>query len=222
MQRITKIAALAVVAVAITANATEAQLVTPTDWKWVTDEPATLIAEGEVIEGKWHFVAMPPGWHVTMGPGGILYDPAFTAEDRFALETEIFLFPGASDAGYGLFFGGANLQGAGRAYIAFLARADGAVGVFRFAGTRVEPVVDWRRNDSTVPLGQEAVKNGLRIEAERDSVAFKVNGTQIVKLPRTSLAMDGHFGLRIGAGLNVHTSNLDLTRRLAPTPRRED
>jgi hypothetical protein len=214
-----RIAAIAAVAVAAAAPGTaEAQRATPPDWKWATDEPATLIVDGEMSEGTWHFVAMPPGWHVTMGPGGILYDPALHAEDRFALEAEIFLFPGESDAGYGVFFGGTDLDQPGRAYLAFLARRDGAAGVFRFAGTRSDPIVDWARHEAVVPHTSGTAKNVIRVEAERDSVAFVVNGTQIVKLPRTSLAADGHFGLRIGADVNVHTSNLDFTRRLAPTP----
>lgn len=43
------------------------QLKTPEDWKWRLDEPAALSASGKMEAGEWWFVAMPPGWHVTMG-----------------------------------------------------------------------------------------------------------------------------------------------------------
>ncbi len=50
-----------------------AQLTTPTDWKWRQDAPAPLAAGLKMDPGSWAFVQMPPGWHVTTGPGVLLY-----------------------------------------------------------------------------------------------------------------------------------------------------
>jgi hypothetical protein len=60
------------------------------------------------------------------------------------------------------------------------------------------------------------VKNVFRVEANPAEVVFSVNGSVVTKHPRGSVVMDGPFGLRIGKGVNVHISRLDLTHRLAP------
>lgn len=45
---------------------------------------------------------MPPGWHITTGPGAVLYDPARVADGPFTLEAELFLFPGGNQDGFGV------------------------------------------------------------------------------------------------------------------------
>jgi hypothetical protein len=182
--------------------------------KWIADTPSQ--------DEKPAFSLMPPGWHVTTATGGgILFEPAHTATDRFIIEEEVFIFPGQSEEGYGVFVGGRDLESSGRSYIAFLARTDGSAGVFRFSGTGAKPIVAWTRTEAVLPPGQsEPTRNTLRVLAEPDSVTFLANGKEIAKLARSSVALDGHFGLRVGNGLNLHVSNLDITRRLAPSPKK--
>lgn len=195
-----------------------AQSVTPPDWKWVTDRPASVVGDQEIPEGGWRFVEMAPGWHVTMGPGGILYDPAHMVESRYAVEAEIFLFPRSGEAGYGIFTGGRNLDSANRSYFAFLARFDGSAGIFHYAGDEVHTIVDWSRSATVLPGKPDGTaKNVVRVEAEMDSVRFLVNGQRVAALQRPD-GLAGHVGLRVGAGVNLHASNLDITHRLAPVP----
>jgi hypothetical protein len=180
------------------------------------------IADASTPDPNSAFSMMPPGWHVTTtASGGILFDPAQTAAGRFAVEEEVFIFPGTSEEGYGVFVGGKNLESSGRSYIAFLARPDGSAGVFRFTGAGAEPISAWARTEAVLPPGQsEPTRNVLRVLAEPDSVRFLANGKEVASLARSALALDGIFGLRVGGGLNVHVSNLDITRRLAPAPRK--
>jgi len=181
--------------------------------RWIADTPQ---------DEKPAFSMMPPGWHVTTAAaGGILFDAAQTAAERFAVEEEVFIFPGTSEEGYGVFVGGQNLEAGERSYIAFLVRPDGSAGVFRYSGARAEPIIAWAHTEAVLPPGQsEPTRNVIRVLAEPDSVRFLANGKEIAALARSSLALDGNFGLRVGSGLNVHVSNLDITRRLAPSPRR--
>src|SRR5262245_53482294 len=65
--------ACTLVAALLAVSAAARQLQTPTDWQWRTDTPAKVTADAKLGPDSWHFVAMPPGWHVTMGPGGLLY-----------------------------------------------------------------------------------------------------------------------------------------------------
>jgi hypothetical protein len=197
-----------------------AQTSAPSNWRWATDRPAALSDGGS--DSTWHFVAMPPGWHITMGPGGVLYDPAYTASGRYVLEAETFFFPEKSDQGFGLFVGGRGRpdRSGTLEYVAFLIRHDGRAAVTR-AGPTPAMLVDWTPGDSVKPQDpSDAVRNVLRVAVERDSVLFTVNGGRIAAVPRTGAEFDGLFGFRVGPGVNLHVSSLDFTQRMAPPRRR--
>lgn len=167
-----------------------------------------------------YYVEMPPGWHITTGPGSILHDPTYVAQGRFALETEIFLFPGTSQEGYGLFAGGTQLDG-DAVYVAFLLRRDGSAAIESRAGGQSTPVRAWTRHDSIKPGdSKEPVANVLRIVAEAADVTLEVNGKPVLTVPRADVTLDGAFGFRAGADVNLHVSRLDVTRLLAP-PRKK-
>jgi hypothetical protein len=205
----------ALVALAVPASALRAQLETPRNWRWATDRPAHLVTDQDVPDSGWRFVAMPPGWHITMGPGGVLYDPAHTAAGRYVLEAETFLFPEKTDQGFGLFVGGRNLDGKPE-YIAFVIRHDGHGAVMR-AGASPAMLAEWTPGDSVKPqAASNAVRNVLRVAVQRDSVFFAVNGGRVAALPRAAGEFEGHFGFRVGAGVNLHISTLDYTQRIAP------
>jgi hypothetical protein len=212
-----------VVSVAVAAAVSgplHAQMVPPPDWKWALDSPAQLVNSQfnrEVPDSEFRFVMMPPGYHITTGPAATLFHPVHRADGIFTLESEIFLFPNSTDGEYGLFIGGTDLEADGRAYTAFVARRDGATAVLRRAGSTITPLVAWARHDSVkAPNAEDAVKNVLRVAVERAAVVFTVNGAEVARVPRDSVATDGLFGFRVGQGVNLHVTTLDFTRRLAP------
>jgi hypothetical protein len=192
----------------------------PADWKWRTDVPATLGAGDKVGAGSWHFVSMPPGWHVTTGPGALLYPAAaHTLRDNFRLEAEIFLFPGTTQNEYGIFVGGTGLDGSAPAYAAFVVRRDGQAAILRRTPTGFTPVVDWMTSDAVVPHPggtSGTAKNVLGIDAGPTEITFTANGKPIAKIARTAVPVEGVFGFRVGADVNLHVSTLDVTHRLAP------
>ncbi len=196
-----------------------AQLKTPAHWRWVLDTPARLTTEGKLSDSSWHFAAMPPGWHVTTGPGAVLFDPRYNASGRFALETEIFLFPGASKDGIGVFAGGRELESGRRTWTAFMVRHDGSAAVVAQRGPDRRDLMAWTRHDSIgVQTGEDPIRHVLRIEADSTTVTFRVNGAKVATLPRTEAPMDGTFGFRVGQGVNLHASRLDYIIKLAPVP----
>ena len=205
-------------ALAVTAVGAGQQLQTPSDWRWRTDDPATLVQGQDVAANSWRFVAMPPGWHVTTGPGALLYQPDYQGKGNFSVEAEIFLFPGDSREEYGVFLGGRDLAPEqSPSYVAFVARRDGKAAVLRRGGT--SPVVDWKTNGAVLPHpGKDTVKNVLRVDVNAMDVVFSANGKDVITLPRAGLNLEGSFGFRIGANMNVHASRLDITHRLAPVP----
>jgi len=212
--------AITVLAIVCAPTPGRAQLITPSHWTWVTDAPARLVTQQDVPDSSWRFVSMPPGWHVTTGPGTTLFDPDYEARGRFSLEAKIFLFPNPTDEGYGLFAGGRALETDSGSALAFLIRRDGAAAVARIAGGALEFVRPWQATTGVRPHeGTGTVENVLRVSAEADELFYLVNGDTVAVVPRASGAVEGIFGLRVGAGLNLHISYLDHIQHLAQPAR---
>lgn len=193
----------------------------PPGWRAITDAPAEYSAAG--IEpnagGKYNFVNMAPGWHMTTGPGALFFNPTVRAAGRFRLETEFFLFPNPSDQPVGLMVGGTGLEGplASVQWFGLLVRRDGSTGVVHNHGTEHHPMVPYAKADSLAPHpGADSQRILLVIDAEADSVRFFVNRGRVAAVPRASMNVDGPFGFRVGQGLNLHVVRLDLTQKLAP------
>jgi len=212
---------LASIALGLPSHAS-AQLAPPAGWRWTLDGPARLVNGGRFTptDSTFDFAHMAPGWHITMGPGAVLYDPAERASGRFVLEGEMILFPDASAGEYGVFVGGKNLDDeARREWIAFVVRADGEVAVMRQRGRETTWLLPWRAHAASKVLVPGATaKNYVTVRAEPDSVRFVVNGERVAAFDRAVLEVDGAIGFRIGKGVNLHITNLDVTRRMAPFP----
>jgi hypothetical protein len=214
-------AGLAAVVVALLPGVAAAQLSTPTDWKWRQDTPAPLASGAEMTPGAWVFVQMPPGWHVTTGPGVLLYPTANgDADGNFSLEAEIFLFPGDSLEEYGVFVGAKDIESGDPSYTAFVLRRDGRAEVLKRQGARTAAIAGWVPGNAVKPQSgaKEPVKHVIRVDVTAASVAMHVNGTQVGTVPRQDVAVDGRFGFRVGKDMNLHIATLNVTRRLAPAP----
>jgi hypothetical protein len=193
-----------------------AQTSTPAGWEWTLDAAAQHVAATDSVPtATFGFVTMAPGWHVTMGPGALLYHPRSNIDGRFALESRIVLFPGTSAAEYGVFVGGRELGDSSRSWVAFVVRRDGSAAVLRHTGGRTEALVPWTRYGGVKPGGPETVANVLRVVLDT-AVAFRVNDSTIATLSRLQVPTTGTFGFRIGKDLNLHITTLDVTHRLAP------
>lgn len=199
-----------------------AQLTTPTDWKWRQDSPAPLAAGMKMEPGSWAFVQMPPGWHVTTGPGVLLY-PAAQGDigGNFSLEAEVYLFPGESAEEYGVFLGGQDIEtSASPDYSAFVLRRDGHAAVLRRGAGQTAALAAWQRHEAIVPgkAGDEPVKNVLKIDVDPATATLWVNGAKVLTVPRADLRAEGRVGFRVGKDMNLHITSLNVTRKLAPVP----
>lgn len=190
----------------------------PAGWTWHTDAPVTWVASvDKPVDSLLAFVRMPPGWHLTMGPGGVLYEPRYFAEGNYTLEAQYFHFPNSSAAEYGLMVGGQDLSGGGARYVAFVVRGDGSVAAWERVGGRDRMLAEWRRAEAVRPTdGKEVVGNVLRLTVTAREAVLKVNGLDALILPLDGVSLDGQFGFRVGRGMNLHASTLTVTQRLAP------
>lgn len=201
-------------------TATGMQLQTPTDWKWRTDAPATVRdTDKGLAADQWFYVGMPPGWHVTTGPGVVLYHPSHAPALNYRVQSQVFLFPGDSPEEYGVFVGGKGLDGASPSYTAFVARRDGQTAVITRTGSASTMVTPWTATGAPLAgTAEGAAKNILTVEVGPKDVVFSVNGKEAAKVTRTAVQVDGQVGLRVGARMNLHVSTFDLTHMLAPIP----
>lgn len=222
-KRLIVLAAVALVSDAALAQQAPAVAAPPPGWQWVLDAPARLVNGGRFAptDTTFEFAHMAPGWHITMGPGATLFDPRERAEGRFVVQGELILFPDASGNEYGVFVGGRALDGAAQHWFAFLVRADGSAAVMHRSGAETRSLMPWTMHAAVKPKPSgSTVTNVIAVRAEPDSVRFVVNGERLAAFARSTMEVDGQFGFRIGRGVNLHITNLDVTRRLAPFPQR--
>lgn len=211
-ERLMRPTSLLVIGVLAAAPALSAQAAPP-GWRVALDG-------GQAADSTVTFQTMAPGWHLTMGPGGVVYDPRHSASGRFSVEAEIFLFPGTSSEGYGIFVGGTAADDGQPAFTAFLLRRDGSAAVIRVDESGRTIYSAWQQHDAITPgAAEEPVRNVLRVDAERDSVRFRVNDSLVATVSRNEVPVDGAFGFRVGQGINLHASTLSVSTHLAE-PRR--
>jgi hypothetical protein len=180
-----------------------------------------MTSEWNMPDSTWRFVQMAPGWHITTRPGALMYDPSLQAAGNYVLESVQILFPGTTQSGYGVFFGGRDLEGPSAHYVAFLVRRDGHVTIERHQDSAITVLVPWTPAPSVEQVtGDNTARNVLRVAVRPDSVLFAVNAVPVAAYARSGEALEGFFGFRTGPDLNLHVTTLDYTRRLAPVPKK--
>ena len=167
------------------------------------------------------FVVMRPGWHVFAGPGGLFWDPGSFASGNYAVSSTIFLFPEGDpeqsgsarlDSSFGLFIAGGDVEGESPNYLAFEIRNDGHFRVAEHSGGKENDLVAWTGHDAVETLAAAAgpLKNVLGVDVRGDRAVFYINDIQVAELPVERLPLDGVIGLRAGAGLSLHITEIDI------------
>jgi hypothetical protein len=157
------------------------------------------------------------GMQVQTGPAGILYDQSNAVESGdysvSASFTEVGAPPNHREA-FGLFIGGADLQGENQAYTYFLVRADGRYLIKRRMGGETSNVSDggWVDSDAVNAAAEGGdVTNDLAIEVRGDQVHFTINGTEVATLPAADVDAHGIAGVRVNHNLNVRVSDFEVS-----------
>ena len=180
----------------------------PIGWKVRHDNPHAAHGGGaDTIS----FVQMTPGFHLTTGPAAILYHPDSSARGNYTLESQIFIFPtkGRDREGYGIFFGGQDLDGAAQRYTYFLLRNDGKFIVKQRNGDKTSTLVDWTELPAIKKATEkDASPNQFRVVVGASNVTFSVNGVEAASVPRSQLTVDGVFGLRFNHAVNAHVTSV--------------
>lgn len=140
-------------------------------------------------------------YRVVHGPAAIYYrltsvgSGSFEVSASFVQEAEL-----PHPEGYGLFIGGSDLAGEDQRYTYFLIRQDGRFMVRRRSGDRLATVIDWTVHPS---IRAGTAPNSLAVVAERDTIRFLANGTEMTALPRSTLYAEGLVGFRVNHRLTL-------------------
>src|SRR5262245_17052146 len=116
----------------------------PAGWKIRFDRPGFFSSEP-------YFVSMAPGWHITTVPSMLAYEAAAAARGNYKIESEIMLFPGEQNAGYGIFIGGNSLDSNEMSYTAFQLRRDGRFSIWVRNGSTTRDIVAWTSHPAVLP-----------------------------------------------------------------------
>src|SRR5215831_18367095 len=180
------------------------ELKRPDGWKVRFDRPG-------FASGEPYFVSMSGGWQLSSESSVIAYETAKAAKGSYKLESEMLLFRGDQNGGYGLFVGGSSLDSNELSYLAFELRRDGKFSIWSRKGPTTQEIVPWTSHPAILPLKRtEPVKNVLGIEVHPSEVVFSVNGKTVYLSGRTNLTTDGNFGFHIAEMLNIHANTLSM------------
>lgn len=107
-------------------------------------------------------------------------------------------------------------EGEGERRAAFVSFEIDNAGRFRIAshfGEQVRALTPWTESEAVVTLGEGAegpVENVLAVDVRADESLFYVNDTRVAAMPAEGLPLDGVIGLRAGAGLSLHLTEIAI------------
>jgi hypothetical protein len=178
----------------------------PEGWKARLDDPAASLDAVRVTVEK-DAVAF------TTGPAGLYYKPDMKAEKDYTLSASLSeLKPSATPQPFGLFVAGADLDKDAPRYTAFLIRSDGMFQIESRNGGTTTVIVPWKAAaEMREPKGVKTT-NTLTIRTLQDAIHFLIADKEVHQMPREKAGEDGVAGIRIGSGLNVQVTALDVKK----------
>ena len=177
----------------------------------------TLRADGKADAAKANVVAMGQGLHITTGPAIVLYKADTKGAGPFhTLARFTQTKPSAHPEGYGLLFGGRDLDGAAQQYFYFLVRQDGSYLIKRRDGEKTSDVSKgWVTHAAVVkPDAKGSATNLLEVDNKVDpaKLTFKVNGQNVHSMEAAGLDLSGIVGIRANHNLDLHVEGFDVHR----------
>lgn len=178
-------------------------------------------ANGKMEDVK--FAPMGSGYHVTLGPAAIFYNPAHKATGYYtAMATIAQTKAPAHLEAYGLIVGGRNLDAPNQEYLYFIVRQDGKYMIKHRAGSEVHTIVDWTDHSAIIKADASGkATNTVAIRSTRDSILYLVNNSVVHGQDRAHAGAgitDGQVGLRVNHNLDVHIADFAIVPASGNSP----
>jgi hypothetical protein len=149
---------------------------------------------GEALAAAGDSVTIETGPHTILWPAGAKeLAPPYTLRATFTKHR------GRLHEGYGILFGGSGLQGpeSGQAYSYLLVRGDGSFLVKRRRGMETPVVRDWTQSPAIRrDVDEQGRPNELEVAVTDSVTVFRVNGTEVARVPSAELSVRGVAGVR--------------------------
>jgi hypothetical protein len=177
----------------------------PDGWKVRLDEPDGK--EPGTVQVEKDAIVMAGG------PGGIFYKADAKAEKDYtviAALTQSKTLP--APQAYGLFVSGMDLDKDTWRYTAFVVRQDGKYRIVTRSAGKETVLVPWRT--ASAMLEPKGVKptNTLEVRAMQGAVHFLIGDKEVHQMPREKVGPDGIAGIRLGPGMNVQVTKLEVKK----------
>jgi hypothetical protein len=151
------------------------------------------------------------GFHVTGGPGAVIFDPANTVKPIFRVRATFTVTKADTSTQYGLFFGGNEMEGATPTYIYFTIAHDGTFQIRHRLGDKVDDIDSSLHFAIKKPDATGKSVNTLEVQVAPTAVSYLVNGAVVDATPTrggtgafTETAKDaGIVGVRIDNQVDV-------------------
>jgi hypothetical protein len=183
----------------------------PAGWKVRADRSTS--ATDPDGAGTIKFTAAGKGFHAVNPQAAVYWNPANAAKGNYTLKGTFTLNePSGHTNYYGLVFGGSDLDGPKQAYTYFLVAQDGTFLVKKRAGDDKTDNVVAKTPNAAIKKPDASGKstNTLEVRVAADKVDYVVNGTVVGSSPKTGLATDGVWGIRVNHLLNVNVDDIGV------------
>jgi hypothetical protein len=152
---------------------------------------------------------------IATGPHAVLWPAeAGALEPPYVVTATLRKLSGRTHEGYGLVFGGANLQGAEeeQSYSYFLVRGDGAFLIRRREGAEVPIVRAWTPHAAIVADDAEGrARNELSVQVQGAEAVFLVNGEEVDRQPAGALRLSGTPGVRVAHSVQLEVVGFQVS-----------
>jgi hypothetical protein len=183
----------------------------PAGWKVRADRSTS--ATDPDGAGTIKFTAAGKGFHAVNPQAAVYWNPANAAKGNYTLKGTFTLNePSGHTNYYGLVFGGSDLDGPKQAYTYFLVAQDGTFLVKKRIGDDKTDNVVAKTPNAAIKKPDASGKstNTLEVRVAADKVDYVVNGTVVGSSPKTGLATDGVWGIRVNHLLNVNVDDIGV------------
>lgn len=155
---------------------------------------------------------------VRTGPHAVVWEQGEVLRPPYRLEATLRKREGRLHEGYGLLFGGSNLDGpeAEQHYSYFLVRGDGSFLIKRRDGSAIPVVRPWTAHPS-VPRDTDAGGGPVQLEVEvgEAEAIFRAGGAEVARIPAAELDTEGYPGLRVSHDLDLAVDGWRVERIVA-------
>lgn len=170
---------------------------------------------GDGIDFRYvnHAVVITTGPHMVAWPtGAVVLEPPYT------VAATVHKKRGRIFEGYGLVFGGDALDApeSEQSYSYFLVRGDGSFLIRRRERGAVPLLFGWTAHPAIQrDTEEEGRPNELRVEVGTDEVVFRVNGSEVQRVPTSDLRTRGLPGVRVSHDVELEVQEFTASHNAA-------